>query len=122
MVSMPASIPTLDSTAAVLASLGLQGVDAAQLLLALSLSPRGKTGSVMGTLNGIGSLAAIGHGCAGTHLCDRRADTAVGLLHCGAVLFVIAGLLVLRIPPSPVPRTRCLPGCYSRGNTGSITS
>ncbi len=86
---------------AVLASLGLHMWMPLNSSLALSLSPRGKTGSVMGTLNGIGSLAAIvGMGALALISVIAAQTPLSAYFIVGAVLFVIAGLLVLRIPPS----------------------
>ncbi len=86
---------------AVLASLGLHMWMPLNSSLALSLSPKGKTGGVMGTLNGIGSLAAIvGMGALALISAVAVQTPLSAYFIVGAVLFVIAGLLILRVPPS----------------------
>lgn len=86
---------------AVLASLGLHMWMPLNSSLALSLSPKGKTGSVMGTLNSVGSLAAIVGMGALALISWIAGETPLTVYYfAGAALFIIAGLLVLRVPPS----------------------
>ncbi len=85
---------------AVVASLGLHIWMPLNSSLAMSLSPKGKAGSVMGMLNGIGSLAAIVGMGALALIARVAADiplTAYYLV--GAGLIIIAGFALFRIPP-----------------------
>ncbi len=83
------------------ASLGLHMWMPLNSSLAISLSPKGRAASVMGILNGVGSLAAI-VGMGALALVSKIAGeiplTAYYLV--GGGFIVVAGLLVLRIPPT----------------------
>ncbi|MCU0519260.1 MAG: MFS transporter [Anaerolineae bacterium] len=103
---------------AVLASLGLHMWMPLNSSLALSLSPKGRTGTVMGTLNGVGSLAAIVGMGALALISWIAGETPLTVYYfAGAALFVVAGLLILRVPPTAgatdeVPPRMLLKGRY----------
>ncbi|MBN1249639.1 MAG: MFS transporter [Anaerolineae bacterium] len=84
---------------AVIASLGMHMWLPLHSSLAMSLSPKGKTATVVGTLNGISALASIiGMGVLALigGLVTQIPLSAYYLI--GAGLVVVAGLLILRVP------------------------
>jgi len=86
---------------AVIASLGLHMWMPLNSALAMSVSPKGRAGTAMGVLNGVGSLAAIvGMGAlALISWVGTQIPLTVYYLVGGAFI-AIAGLLILRIPPT----------------------
>ena len=94
---------------AVFASLGMHMWMPLHKSLAMSLSPKEKAGSVMGTLNGVGSLAGIvGMGILAL-IANVLPDVALELYYIvGALLIMIAGLFLFRVP-SDVGTTKTAP-------------
>jgi MFS family permease len=84
---------------AVFASLGMHMWMPLHSSLAMSLSPKEKAGSVMGTLNGVGSLAGIvGMGVLAL-IANVLPDLSLELYYIGgALLIVIAGFALFRVP------------------------
>lgn len=85
---------------AVIASLGMHMWMPLHSSLAMGLSPEGKTATVVGTLNGIGAMASIvGMGVLAL-IGGLATEIPLSAYYLGgAGLVVIAGLLILRIPP-----------------------
>lgn len=84
---------------AIFASLGMHLWMPLHSSLAMSLSPKEKAGSVMGTLNGVGSLAGIvGMGVLAL-IANVLHDLSLELYYItGALFILIAGLLLFRVP------------------------
>ncbi len=83
----------------VFASLGMHMWLPLHSSLAMSLSPKEKAGSVMGTLNGVGSLAGIvGMGVLAL-VANVLPDLSLELYYIiGALFILIAGFLLFRVP------------------------
>jgi predicted MFS family arabinose efflux permease len=84
---------------AVFASLGMHMWMPIHSSLAMSLSPKEKAGSVMGTLNGVGSLAGIvGMGVLAL-IANVLPDLSLEFYYItGALFILIAGLFLFRVP------------------------
>jgi predicted MFS family arabinose efflux permease len=85
---------------AVIASLGMHMWMPLHSSLALGLSPKGKAATVVGTLNGIGAMASIvGMGVLAL-IGGLAAEIPLSAYYlAGAGLVIVAGFLILRIPP-----------------------